>query len=211
MPSGVIHGVAQPNPFRHWLATLNFALGLFLVGAFAAPTFAAVGWQAAADWLYTAYRFACHEWAFRSFFLFGAGTPPLVAYDQYQLSAITADPFGFVGNANLGWKMAFCERDLAIYAGLLVVGVLYARRRSLAPLGFAAYMLLALPMAIDGFTQLFGWRESTWQLRVVTGLLFGVASAWLVAGARGALAALRRRAARPEPLTGLADEAVVGS
>src|ERR1700682_2051648 len=35
-------------------------------------------------------------------------------------------------------------------------------------------------MAIDGFTQLFGWRESTWELRVVTGLLFGLASGWLV-------------------------------
>jgi hypothetical protein len=35
-------------------------------------------------------------------------------------------------------------------------------------------------MALDGFTQLFGWRESTWELRVSTGLLFGLASGWLV-------------------------------
>jgi uncharacterized membrane protein len=35
-------------------------------------------------------------------------------------------------------------------------------------------------MALDGFTQLFGWRESTWELRVITGLLFGFASGWLV-------------------------------
>jgi uncharacterized membrane protein len=76
--------------------------------------------------------------------------------------------------------MAFCERDLAIYLGLLLVGLVYVRRRGLRPMGFVAYGVVILPMAVDGFTQLFGWRESTWQLRVVTGLLFGLASAWLV-------------------------------
>jgi uncharacterized membrane protein len=85
-----------------------------------------------------------------------------------------------VGSTDLGWKMAICERDLAIYVGLLVVGGLYARRRELRPASFALYAVLVVPMALDGFTQLFGWRESTWQLRVTTGLLFGLASGWLV-------------------------------
>jgi uncharacterized membrane protein len=78
--------------------------------------------------------------------------------------------------------MAVCERDLAIYVGLLLVGLVYARRRGTRPrpLGFKWYCVLILPMAVDGFTQLFGWRESTWEQRVVTGLLFGLASAWLV-------------------------------
>ncbi|MBV9580520.1 MAG: DUF2085 domain-containing protein [Chloroflexi bacterium] len=76
--------------------------------------------------------------------------------------------------------MAFCERDLAIYLALLAVGLYYARRRDMRPASFLVYGILILPMALDGFTQLFGWRESTWQLRVVTGLLFGLASGWLV-------------------------------
>ncbi len=76
--------------------------------------------------------------------------------------------------------MAFCERDLAIYIALLAAGVYYARRRDLQPAGFVVYGILILPMALDGFTQLFGWRESTWELRVVTGVLFGLASGWLV-------------------------------
>jgi uncharacterized membrane protein len=76
--------------------------------------------------------------------------------------------------------MAFCERDLAIYLGLVLVGLIYARWRALQPCGYLLYGVLILPMAIDGFTQLFGWRESTWELRVLTGLLFGLASAWLV-------------------------------
>ncbi len=35
-------------------------------------------------------------------------------------------------------------------------------------------------MAVDGFTQLVGWRESTVELRTLTGALFGAASVWLI-------------------------------
>ena len=35
-------------------------------------------------------------------------------------------------------------------------------------------------MAMDGFTQLFGWRESSAELRTLTGALFGAASVWLI-------------------------------
>ena len=173
--------VARPrrSPFRHWLLALNAALGAFLGGALAAPICAALGWSSAAAALYAMYHYTCHQWAFRSFFLFGS--QPVAVYDQQQLAALGTDPFTYVGNAALGWKMAFCERDLAIYVGLLLVGLLYARPGArFRPLGMGWYVLLILPMAVDGFTQLFGWRESTWQLRVVTGLLFGLASAWLV-------------------------------
>jgi uncharacterized membrane protein len=171
---------ARDNPFRHWLLAVNATLGALLLGAFAAPAFAALGLQPAADGLYAVYHFICHEWAFRSFFFFGADASPVAVYDRLQLAASTDDPFGFIGNAQLGWKMAVCERDLAIYLGLLAVGIYYARRRDLRPAGFTTYLILMLPMALDGFTQLFGWRESTWLLRVGTGLLFGLASAWLL-------------------------------
>ena len=40
-------------------------------------------------------------------------------------------------------------------------------------------MLFLIPIAIDGGTQLIGWRESNWFLRTVTGALFGFASVWL--------------------------------
>jgi uncharacterized membrane protein len=161
---------------RHWLLALNAALGVFLVGALAAPLLASLGWRQAADALYAAYHFTCHQWAFRSFFLLGQQP----VYSQAELATQGQDTFGSIGNQVLGWKMAFCERDLAIYIGLLLVGLLYARRRELPALGFVAYGVLILPITLDGFTQLFGWRESTWELRVMTGLLFGLASAWLV-------------------------------
>ena len=50
-----------------------------------------------------------------------------------------------------------------------------------------------------------------WWMDGIVAVAILVASAWLVAGTRGSLTALRRRAARPEPLVGMADEAVVSS
>jgi uncharacterized membrane protein len=165
----------SPNPFRHWLLTLNGASAVFLAGALVAPALAALDWTAAA------YHVTCHRWAFRSFFLFAPpAQPPVTDHDLAQLTDMGVDPFSCVGAPDVGWKMALCERDLAIYVGLLAVGVAYARWCQLPPTGFAAYAVAIAPMAVDGFTQLFGWRESTWELRVVTGLLFGLASAWLV-------------------------------
>ena len=40
------------------------------------------------------------------------------------------------------------------------------------------WVLMILPMAWDGTTQMFGLRESTWILRVITGTLIGVGSIW---------------------------------
>jgi uncharacterized membrane protein len=172
--------IAIRSAFRHWLTAVNVSLATFIAGALAAPILAALGWRSGADALYAAYRFTCHEWAFRSFFLFAPNQPPLAVYSQQQLADLGTDPFGFIGNPALGWKMAFCERDLAIYAALLGAGLYYASRRNLRPASFLVFGMLSLPMALDGFTQLFGWRESTWELRVATGVLFGLASAWLV-------------------------------
>jgi len=163
---------------RHWLAALNIAVGAFVAGGVKAPVLAWSGLlPTVASALYVAYHLTCHQWAFRTFFLFGGQ----LLYGKEQLETLNLDPYGFVGAPGLGWKMAFCERDLAIYVAVLVAGIFFAaRREQIGPLSIAAYGLLILPMAIDGFTQLFGWRESTWELRVLTGLLFGAASVWLL-------------------------------
>ena len=36
------------------------------------------------------------------------------------------------------------------------------------------------PAPLDGITQMFGLRESTWVLRVITGTLFGLGNIWFV-------------------------------
>lgn len=167
----------------HWLGFCNAAIAIFLAGAVAAPMLLAFKLTAAADTLYQAYHLTCHQWAFRSFFL-GPGAHnrglPIAIYSADDLAARGVDPFSTLGDASLGWKIAICERDLAIYLAVLLVGLVYARRRQIPTLHPFAFVTLALPMALDGFTQLIGWRESTWELRVLTGSLFGLGCAWFV-------------------------------
>jgi uncharacterized membrane protein len=164
---------------RHWLGLLNGAVVLFLAGGFAAPWLLASGVPGPANALYDLYAALCHQWASRSFFVFG----PRAIYSHDALEALGVDPYRFAGDHGLGWKMGYCERDLAIFAGLLVFGALYALRlrpAGLRPAGYLTFVLLALPMALDGGTQLLGQRESTWELRLATGLVFGLASGWLM-------------------------------
>jgi uncharacterized membrane protein len=164
---------------RHWLLGVNVVAALFVGLPFIAPVLLAVGLDGPANAIYAAYQLVCHQWAFRSYFLFGAQPE----YGPAVLGSLvgTDAMYGFVGSPELGYKVAFCERDVAIYLSVLFAGIAYARLRARLPsLGLAGYALLILPMALDGFTQLFGWRESTVELRTVTGALFGLASVWLI-------------------------------
>jgi uncharacterized membrane protein len=94
----------------------------------------------------------------------------------------------FVGNEEIGYKVALCERDVAIYAGILFFGVLYAATgRRFPPLPWYLWVLIGLvPIAWDGVSQLISqppfnfipYRESTPLLRILTGALFGITTAW---------------------------------
>lgn len=72
--------------------------------------------------------------------------------------------------------MPICARCVGIYAGLLAglaafVVIPYLRERVVRPFALAA----VVPLAIDGLTQLAGLRESTNELRIVTGVIAGFA------------------------------------
>jgi uncharacterized membrane protein len=96
-----------------------------------------------------------------------------------------------VGNKEMGYKMALCERDMFIYAALLLGGILYSIprvRRRLRPVPLWLYVFLGLgPIGLDGFSQLLGYppfelwpaRETLPQFRVLTGFIFGLMTAWL--------------------------------
>jgi len=164
---------------RYWLLATNLTVGVFVGLPFLAPVLLAAGFTDLANGIYSAYQSVCHQWAFRSFFLFG----PELTYGAEALGRLVGHDavFHTLGSPDIGYKVAFCERDVAIYLAALVAGLAYGRYRDRTPnLGVVGYGLLILPMAIDGFTQLFGWRESTVELRLLTGALFGVASVWLI-------------------------------
>lgn len=168
---------------EHWLALLNLSIFLYLGLALLAPVLMHVGASGPARLLYLVYSFACHQLPDRSYFLFGQR----VVYTLADLEMLEVLPgLGilerrhFIGNEEIGWKMALCQRDVAIYGSLLLGGLLVGLlRQRLSRLPVKLYVLCLLPIAVDGFTQLFGLRTSTWWLRTLTGSLFGLGTAWL--------------------------------
>jgi len=134
---------------RHWVLVIGFFLGLYALLPLLAPVLMASGLTGPSNLIYSGYRFACHQLPSRSFFIFGQ-------------------------------QMAFCHRDTAIYTSLFVSVIVFGLvRHRVKPLPWPAYLLFIAPMALDGITQLIGLRTSNWQLRIITGVLFGVGSAWL--------------------------------
>lgn len=178
MIQAAVRASAMPWPLRHWLALVNLAASVFAALPIVAPALLAAGWHGPALVIYAAYQFTCHQWPARSYFLFG---PALVYPMQGLAPAGLGAARDFLGSAALGFKMAYCERDFAIYTTVVVAGLLYTLcRRHARPLPWTVFALCLVPIALDGFTQLFGWRESTWELRTLTGALLGVAGVWLV-------------------------------
>jgi len=110
--------------------------------------------------------------------------------DPYSVTRFAAR--SYVGDETVGYKVALCERDIAIYASILLFGVIFGLTgRRIKPLHWMLWLLIGLgPIGLDGFSQLlsqFDWawfaalvpyRESTPFLRVLTGVLFGFSTAW---------------------------------
>jgi uncharacterized membrane protein len=79
----------------------------------------------------------------------------------------------------LGHQLGMCARNMAIYSSMLAGGIIFlASKKRLPGIPWWFWVLLILPMAYDGITQMFGLRESTWELRVITGTLFGLGNMW---------------------------------
>jgi len=184
---------------KHYLAFFNILVFLYMGIPFLAPAFMKIGAPTPAAVIYRAYSFVCHQFAFRSEFLFGpqvfypraeAMVPGLITYQQatgldgYDLLSARA----FIGNSQMGYKAALCERDVAIYGGILLFGLIFAASgRKIKPIHWILWIIIGLvPIGLDGVSQLVSQpplniiplRESTPMMRIVTGLLFGVMTGW---------------------------------
>jgi uncharacterized membrane protein/glutaredoxin len=193
---------------RHYLAVLNLIMFLYVGLPVLAPVLMKSGATAPARVLYTIYSPLCHQFGFRSFFLYGeqayypleeagvnvvdfeTATGILHLHDPNDYSRWEARRY--VGDETVGYKVALCERDVAIYASILFFGLLFGLTgRRFPQLHWSIWILLGLgPIGLDGFSQLFSqfdwqalvsilpYRESTPFLRVLTGSMFGFFTAW---------------------------------
>ena len=165
---------------RHWLALFGAAWGLYVIMPLLAPLFMHWGWVAPARYIYAAYSYACHQLPDHSYFLFGKSLTPSL----HDLEGMGLQPgLGlleqrkFIGSTEAGYKVAICERDVAIYGAIFLAGLVFALfRHRRWQLSWQLFVLLTLPIAIDGGTQLLGLHQSNWWLRTITGALFGIAS-----------------------------------
>jgi uncharacterized membrane protein len=77
-----------------------------------------------------------------------------------------------------GHKLAVCARCSGVYFGMLLSTIAYPLLKGLDNRRIPAkYVIVGsvLPLALDGVTQLTGFRESSNLLRFGTGLVFGLA------------------------------------
>ena len=168
---------------RHWLALFNLALLAFVGMPFVAPALMHLGATGPARLIYLVYAPTCHQLPDRSYFLFGEQR--VYTVEQLDNAGVLLgtgllERRRYVGDETLGWKVALCERDVAIYGSMIVAGLLFGLfRRRVPKLPVKIYLLFLIPIAVDGLTQLFGLRTSNWWLRTLTGALFGMATVWL--------------------------------
>lgn len=144
---------------RRWLGVALLVLAIYSLLPFAAPVAMRLGWTTVGSAIYDVYSTQCHQMAQRSLFLFG----PQAMYNLDELPlAYSGSPRdllllrAFRGSEAIGWKVAWSDRMVYMYGGLLVVGVVYRVRfgkRPPDPMRLRWVFLLMLPLALDGITH----------------------------------------------------------
>jgi len=133
---------------HYWAHMLTLVLGLIVFIALLIPFLSYLGLDVIAKPLFFALHAICAQIPSHSFFI-------------------------------LGHQLGLCARNLAIYSSMFLGGLVFVLSKKRLPgIPWWVWVLMMLPMAWDGTTQLFGWRESTWALRVITGTLFGLGNVW---------------------------------
>ena len=183
---------------RGYALIFAFVFILYIVLALLPAVMMHRGWERPAEWVYKYYGLLCHQMPQRSWFLFGkqAWYPAAAPEGSGMLSFTGASGIStgfsagrnFYGTPEMGYKMAICQRDTAIYGAMTVFCLIFSLSgcRIPKPGWILPFFIGVLPIAADGITQLLGnalpaffpFRESTPLLRTVTGALFGFCLCW---------------------------------
>jgi uncharacterized membrane protein len=127
---------------------------------FLAPVAMKLGWEGIGRAIYAVYSVLCHQMAQRSLLLFGPH--PMLNLDQLPL-ALTGSTAAdmqmlrqFIGNAEIGWKVAWSDRMVYMYSSVWLASVVFwlmPRKRPIKHMPFWLFGLLLLPMLVDGSTH----------------------------------------------------------
>jgi uncharacterized membrane protein len=135
---------------NYWATLITWILGIIVLAALSVPFLSYFGLNTISRPIFYALHFLCAQIPSHSFYLFGH-------------------------------QLGMCARNLSIYGSMFVGSLIFVLSKKRLPgIPWWFWVLMILPMAIDGTTQMFGLRESTWELRVITGTLFGLGNIWFV-------------------------------
>jgi uncharacterized membrane protein len=133
---------------EYWAHIITIVLGIIIAIAIAIPFLSYFGLESISAPLFYALHYVCAQIPSHSFYIFGH-------------------------------QLGLCARNFSIYSSMFIGSLVFVvSKKRLPGLPWWAWILMLLPMAIDGTTQMFGWRESDAVLRVVTGTLFGLGNVW---------------------------------
>jgi uncharacterized membrane protein len=123
-----------------------------------------------------------------------AGLKNIISFEEYFHSGTTDFQTTrlITGNSLAGFKMAICQRDIAMYFSLLVFGLVFSlKNKKIKKIPLWIWIVFGvLPLGIDGISQFLGntsfpligafIHESTPLLRTITGSMFGLLTGWYV-------------------------------
>jgi len=184
IPANVRFVMRMERAFRQWVFILLTLFAIFNLLPIIAPLAMQAGIAPVGNAIYALYgSVISHQYANRSFFLFGEqwmyapDELPLTLQGEFLPDALALKYFR--GSPELGWKLAWSDRLVAMYGSMLVVFIVFAIRRwQRFPLWLG--VLLVLPLIIDGATHLAsdsasvisGWRYDNSWLATLTGHAF---------------------------------------
>ena len=186
---------------RNYMILIIVILFFFLFFAFLAPVLIKYEITQLGRSIYAIYSNFCHQFAHRSWFLFGEQAFYPANYEEGSGIRSLYDVLGvfsenaqesreIIGNENAGYKVAICQRDVAIYGAMLIFAfIFHVSQNRIKKIPFWLWFLIAvIPIGVDGFWQLItssnlsilsiSSHESTPLIRSITGLMFGIFTGW---------------------------------
>ncbi len=168
---------------QHWMLIFSLSFGIFVGAPFLAPVFMHLGWVGPGKATYFVYSFLCHQLPQRSFFIFGNQVTLSLTEIQsvWQNSINPLVLRQFIGNVEVGWKVAWSDRMISMYSSILLFAwIWYPFRTRVKALPLWGFLLFLLPMGIDGVTHTIsdfygigqGFRDSNAWLAALTNSIY---------------------------------------